>query len=189
MTVLVATSVLGTFILLLAIRLIAQSGSKRPRPVVTADEYTDARQALDSVFVEATVIKRIFSVEDMEFIARSATPAIKSTFVNERKKLAIKWLRKTRNQMARLMDLHLRLASYTYDPSPGYEIRLTAKYLTFVTVSEIVLLLVWVLGPFKATRSIFYAIRTAGSFCSTFSMRLEQVNPTRLGADRQSLVH
>ncbi len=189
MTVLVATSILGTFIVLLAIRLIVQSGSRRPRPAVTADEYADARQALDSVFVETAVINRIFSVEDAEFIARSAPPAIKNSFVNERKKLAMKWLRKTRKQMARLMDLHLRLASYTHDPSPEHEIRLTAKYLTFVTVLEIVLLLVWLLGPFKATRSIFYAIRTAASFCGTFSMRLERVNPTRLGADRESLVH
>jgi hypothetical protein len=189
MTILVATSILGTFIVVLAVRLIVQSGSKRPTPAVTANEYANARQALDAVFVENAVINRIFSVEDAKFIARSAPLGIKSSFVSDRKKLAMKWLRKTRKEMARLMDLHLRLASYTYDPRPGYEIRLTARYLIFVTVSEIVLVVVWLLGPFRATRSVSYAIRTAASFCSTFSMRLEQVNPTRLGGDRESLVH
>jgi hypothetical protein len=87
------------------------------------------------------------------------------------------------------MDLHLRLASYTYDPNPGFELRLTVKYFTFVVVSNIALLLLWLLGPFKATRTLSYAIRTAGSFCSTFSFRLERVNPTRLSSGRESLVH
>jgi hypothetical protein len=189
MTVLVPISVLGTLIVVLAIRLLAQSGNRRQGPAVTVDEYTNAREALDSVFVETAVIKRIFSVEDAEFVARSATPDVKRSFFNERKKLALHWFRRTRKQVAGLMDLHLRLAGYTYDPSPGFELRLTAKYLTFVAVSNIVLLLLWLLGPFKATRSISYAIRTAGSFCTTFSVRLERVNPTRLSSGRESLVH
>jgi hypothetical protein len=189
MTVLVPISVLGTLIVVLAIRLLAQSGNRRQRPAVTVDEYANAREALDSVFVETAVIKRIFSVEDAEFVARSATPDVKRSFFNERKKLALHWFRRTRKQVAGLMDLHLRLAGYTYDPSPGFELRLTAKYLTFVAVSNIVLLLLWLLGPFKATRSISYAIRTAGSFCTTFSVRLERVNPTRLSSGRESLVH
>jgi hypothetical protein len=189
MTVLVPISVLGTLIVVLAIRLLAQSGNRKHRPAVTADEYANARQALDAVFVETAVINRIFAVEDAEFIARSATPNVKCSFFNERKTLAVHWFRKTQKQIARLMDLHLRLASYTYDPSPGFELRLTAKYLTFVAVSNIVLLLLRLLGPFRATRSISYAIRAAGSFCTTFSIRLERVNPTRLSSGRESLVH
>lgn len=189
MTVLVPVSLLGTLIVVLAVRLLGQSGNRRHRPAVTADEYANARQALDAVFVETAVIERIFSLEDAEFIERSATPVVKCSFLKERKTLALHWFRKTRKQVAQLMDLHLRLASYTYDPNPGFELRLTAKYFTFVVVSNIVLLLLWLLGPFKATRTLSYAIRTAGSFCSTFSFRLERVNPTRLSSGRASLVH
>ena len=188
MTALFSILMLGTLILVLAIRLLADSENRRQGPTVTADEYANAREALDSVFVETAVIKRIFSVEDAEFVARYATPDVKCSFFSERKKLALHWFRRTRKQVARLMDLHLRLAAYTYDPSPGFELRLTAKYLTFVALSNIVLLVLWLLGPFKAARSISYAIRTAGSFCTTFSVRLERVNPTRLSG-RKSLVH
>jgi hypothetical protein len=189
MTVLLPMSVLGTLIVVLAVRLLVQSGDRRHKPAVTADEYANARQALDAVFVETAVIERIFAVEDAEFIARSAPRDVKRSFFSERKKLAVHWFRKTRKQMAGLMDLHLRLASYTHDPSPGFELRITAKYLTFVAVSNIVLLLLWLLGPFRATRSVSYAIRAAGSFCTTFSIRLERVNPTRLSSSRESLVH
>jgi hypothetical protein len=189
LTVLVLISVLGIFIVFLAVRLVLQSGTGRERPSVTADEYANALRALESVFIETAIIKRIFSADDAEFIERSASPVGRQLFLRERKTLALHWFRKTRKQVARLMDLHLRLASYTYDPNPGFELRLTAKYFTFVVVSNIVLLLLWLLGPFKATRTISYVIRTAGSFCTTFSFRLERVNPTHLSSGRQSLVH
>jgi len=189
MTGLVPISVLGTLILVLGIRLVAQSRNRRQSPAVTVDDYANAREALDSVFVETAAIRRIFSVEDAEFVARSGTRDVKRLFCGERRKLALQWLRRTQKQVAQLIDLHLRLASYTFDPSPRFELRLTAKYLTFVVVSNIVLLLLWLLGPFKATRSISYTIRTASSFCTTFSLRLERVNPTRLSSGRESLVH
>lgn len=189
MTLLVPISLLGTLIVVLAIRLLAQSGNRRERTVVTVDEYAKAREALEAVFVETAMVKRIFSVEDAEFVAHFGTPDVTRSFLNERKKLALHWFRRTRKQVAQLMDLHLRLAGYTHDPSPEFELRLTAKYLIFVAVSDIILSLVWLLGPFKATRGISYAIRAAGSFCTTFSVRLERVNPTRLSSGHESLVH
>jgi hypothetical protein len=188
MTVLIPITALSTLIVVLAIRLLARSG-KRQEPAVTIGEYAIARKALDGMFLQTEAVRRIFSVEDAEFIARSAGPDVQSLFLKERKKLAQQWVRKTRTHVARLMDLHLRLASYTYDPSPRFEFRLTAKYLTFMAVSNIVLLLLSLLGPFKASRSISYAARTAGSFCTSFSFRLERVNPTRLNSGRESLVH
>ena len=186
MTVLVPISVLGTLIVVLAVRLFVQSGETRQRPTVTVDDYANAREALNSVFLETALINRIFSVEDAEFVARAATADVACSFSNERKRLALQWFRKIRKEVARLMDLHLRLAGYTYDPSPMFELRLTAKYLSFMLASNIVLLLLWLLGPFKGTRCISYAIHTAGSFCTTFSLRLDQVNPARLLSGSES---
>ena len=189
MTALIPISILGTLIVVFSIRLLAQSGNGRKRAPVTIDEYAKARQALDSVFIETAIIQRIFSVEDAEFIARCATPVVKGLFRAERKDLALHWFRKTRRQVAQLMDIHLRLASYTYDPNPRFELGLTAEYLAFMAVFNVLVLVVWLLGPFRATRSISYAIRTTESFCSAFSIRLGQVKPTRLSSDHKSLVH
>jgi hypothetical protein len=182
-------SLLGALILVWGIRLLAQSRNWRQMPAVTIDDYANAREALDAVFAETASIKRIFAVEDAEFVARSATPDVQRLFLSERKKLAQQWFAKTRRQVAQLMDLHLRLASYTYDPTPGFELKLTVKYLTFVVVSNIAAVLLWLLGPFNATRIISYTIRTAGNVCTTFSLRLKQVNPTRLSSGPESLVH
>jgi hypothetical protein len=186
---LIIISLLGTLILISGVRLLVQWLNQRQRPAVTVDDYANAREALESVFVETAAIKRVFSVEDAEFIARSAAPDVQSLFLNERKRLALQWFRRTRKQVARLMDIHLRLASYTYEPSPGFELKLTARYLAFMVISKIALVVLWLLGPFKATRVISYTLRTAENFHTTFSLRLKGVNPTRLSSGRESLVH
>src|SRR5258708_2006651 len=180
---------LGALIVALGFYFLVQGLGRRQKPAVTIDEYSRAREALDAVFVQTSAIERIFSVEDFKFIARAGKDDARRLFLHERKRLALLWLRKTQKVVAQLMDLHLRLASYTYDPNPGFELELNAKYGAFVVLSNIVLLVLWVAGPFKGRRSIAYAIRTSGHFCMVFSLRLERLNPTRLGSSRESLVH
>jgi hypothetical protein len=184
---LVAISVLGALILILCIRLVVHSRNRR-QPVTTND-YTNARETLDSAFTETETIKRIFSIEDAEFIDRSAVPQLERLFLYERRKLAMQWLRKTQNQVARLMDLHLQLASYTHDPSARFELILAIKYLAFKVASNITLVLIWLFGPFRVTLAASYTIRSAANFCRTFSLRLERVDRTRLSSGRESLVH
>ena len=186
MTGLALISLLGTLILALSLRLLVQSRKRRHIPVITLDDYADAREALDSIFVETAAVRRIFSAEDAEFIQRTATPDVQRLFLKERKKLALEWLRRTRAQVARLMDLHLRLASYTNDPSAQFELMLTVKYLAFIVVCHVSSVLLWLFGPAKLTHPASYTIRAAADFCTTFSLRLERVNPTRLSS---SLVH
>src|SRR5712664_4307860 len=181
--------VLGMVILALAFYILAGSSPKTSKPAVTVDDYAKAREGLELVFFETAAIETICSVEDLNFIARAGNDDVRRLFLKERKRLALLWLRKTQKQVAQLMDLHLRLANYTYDPNPGFELELNAKYAAFVVVSNIVLLLLWVAGPFMATRTIAYTIRATGDFCSVFSLRLERVNPTRLSSDPECLIH
>jgi hypothetical protein len=184
MTGLLAIIVLGTLVLIFGLRLVLQSSSASTQsPSVTIEEFATAREALDTAFVEAAAIQRIFSTEDMEFISHSSTPKVQRIFLKERKALAIQWLRKTQKQVTQMMDLHLRLAGYTHEPSPRFELKLTAKYLTFFLVSYILLFLLWLRGPFKARRVVAYTSGVAGYFCTVFSLRLQSVNAVNLGPD------
>ena len=167
---------LGTLILILGARLALQASNVRTqsRPV-TIEEFANAREALDTVIVETAAIERIFSSEDSEFISRSSTPKVQQLFLKERKALAMQWVRKTQRQVAQFMDLHLRLAGYTQEPSPRFELKLAAKYVAFIVVSYLLLLLLWLRGPFKARRVVGYTCGVAGYFCAICSMRLERV--------------
>jgi hypothetical protein len=81
-----------------------------------------------------------------------------------------------------LMDLHLKLASYTYEPSPKFEFDLTMKYLYFVLAAKTLLMVVWLFGPFEGARITSYTMRSAEHFCSVFSIRLEKVDSLKLSS-------
>ncbi len=113
MTGLLGIVILGSLILIFGLRLVLQSpNTSAQSPSVTLEEFADAREALDTAFVEAAAIERIFSTEDMAFISHASSPKARQLFLEERKALAIQWLRKTQKQVAQLMDLHLRLAGH-----------------------------------------------------------------------------
>jgi hypothetical protein len=179
MSGLAAIIVLGTLILAFGIRLVLQASRAGQSQSVTLEEFATTREALDAVFVETAAIERIFSAEDIEFISRSSTPEVRRLFLKERKALAIQWLRKTQRQVARFMELHLRLAGYTDEPSPKFELELTAKYTMFFVVSYLLLLLLWFRGPFKARRMVGYTCGVAGYFCAICSVRLAHVTEPR----------
>jgi hypothetical protein len=183
---LIPVLILGTLILFFAARLLVQWSRRDHTKVVTIEDYTGARATVDSVFEETAAIKRIFADEDMEFISRGGTPHVQRFFLKERKELAIQWVRMTKRDIAHLMNLHLKLASYTYDPNPTFEFGLTANYLCFVLVSKALLILLWARGPFEAARIVGYTLRKAEHFCSVFSLRLEETDPQKLGAARES---
>lgn len=188
MTGLATVVVVGALILVLGVRLLVQSLNRRQHPVTSVD-YVKAREALNLVFVEMAAVKRIFAPDDMQFIALVSKPDVQRLFLKERKELALSWLRTIRKQVVQLMDLHLRLASYTYNPSPKLEIKLTLQYWRFMALSSTVQFLVWLCGPFKANSTIAYLIQSAGNFCTIFGFRLEGINPARLSSIRESLVH
>jgi hypothetical protein len=184
MTGLIVIVILGSLILIFGLRLVLQSPNNDAQPSsITAEEFVNAREALEATFVEAAAIERIFSNEDMEFIFHESSPRARRLFLEERKTLAIQWLRKTQRQVAQLMDLHLRLAGHTHEPSSRFELKLAAKYLSFLAVSYLLLFLLWLRGPFKARRVVAYTSRVAGYFCTVFSLRLENVNAVHLGPE------
>ncbi len=182
MSGLVSIVLLGTLILIFSARLLVQWGRQPHAQVVTIEEYSQARAALDSVFVETAAIKRIFATEDMEFILQAGPHDVERFFLKERKRLAIKWLRMTQREVARLMDIHLKLASYTYERSARFELQLTVKYFCFMFISNVLLAFLWLRGPFEAVKIVTYTLHTAEYFCSVFSLRLEKIDSVKLGS-------
>jgi hypothetical protein len=97
----------------------------------------------------------------------------------------MQWVRMTQKEVAHLMHLHLKLASFTYEPSPRSEVKLTVNYLCFILASNGLLILLWLFGPFEAVRIVAYTVRVAEYFCSVFSLRLEKIDPVKLSSARE----
>ena len=182
MTSLIAVSLLGALLLAFGGRLLIQFRSRRNQQLVTIQDYSNARQALDSLLFKTAAIKRILSDEDFEFIAGFGNQDARKLFLEERKRLAIQWLRSTQNQITQIVNLHLKLVSYTNDPSPRLELSLTAKYMAFLISSHLVLLAWRVLGPFKAASTISYTVRSIEDFCTRLNVRLDEVSRNRMSS-------
>ncbi len=172
---------------LLLLALLARWGRRSSGRAITIDEFSEAQKGLSTLqwdLVQTGPVGRIFAQEDLHFICSQTTRRVQRLFQHERKRLAISWLRHTRQQVKRLMDLHLKLASYTFDPSPAVELALAIDYLSFIAVCHLLLVLLWFRGPFRVRKIADYAIAAAHSLCTVFSSRLENINPARLGLVR-----
>ena len=180
MSGLIPILILGTLILVFGGRLLLQGSRRNDTPTMTTEDYSAASGMLDSVFEGALATKRIFAPEDLEFIARTGMRDVQQFFTRERSNLARQWLRMTQKQMARIMHLHLRLASYTTDPGPKFEIGLTVRYACFILASNALLILIWLRGPFEAARITGYTLGMAEHFCSALSVRLKTIDSAKL---------
>src|SRR5260370_26460527 len=94
---------------------------------VTIEQFSRAQESVDALIGDFSLGKRIFEAGDMKFISRHPSLEARRVFLLERKALAISWLRHTRRQLTYLMDLHLKLASYTYQPNPSSDLRLSME--------------------------------------------------------------
>src|SRR5580765_4047942 len=76
---------------------------------VDARSLSEVQEAFTDVKLELPpriVGTRIFSEQDWNFISTHTSVAIQRTFLAERKRLAIAWLRQTRSNVAQLMRFH-----------------------------------------------------------------------------------
>jgi len=95
-------------------------------------------------------MERILAPEDARYIASLRLPRVHRLFLQERRRLAIAWLRANRAEATRLFALHRRAVRQTRDVSPMMEVRVACAFALFMlNYAAIVGLVQWV-GPFRA---------------------------------------
>jgi hypothetical protein len=136
----------------------AGSPSTKVKCVTEAQEVLNALQAelLPNWFVD-----RLFSKEDWEFARRQDAPAIPSLFDNERKAVALSWLRHTQDYVAQLMDFHVRLARQRPDLKPSTEVKLTLEYIQFQLLCRFLAGLIRMVGPVRVRSLAGHAVNIA----------------------------
>jgi hypothetical protein len=72
--------------------------------------------------------------------------------VRERRRLAIAWLRQTRREAQRLLELHVRSVRYAADLRPGAEAKLFLAFGLFLLVYGMMLGFVFWYGPVTTRR-------------------------------------
>lgn len=143
-----------------------------------------AREALTGFELELpprALVERIFATQDWDFISRQSPPQIQRAFLEERRGIALSWLRETRGQAARLLDFHLRIVRRNVNLRPAAEIGLAFRYALFLLESEVLGLLIWLGGPFHSRRMVGYAVSTAQQLSYIRGQLLDAMTGAALG--------
>ena len=161
-------------IILLIFLLIRSTGSGR-----SLSQSTEDQEALANFQVEPfpqELVGRIFGTEDWNYVSVHESERIQRLFREERKKLAISWLRGTRDQAKALMRFHKVHAAKSAELEPVSEIRLAFDYFLFRLSCGFLAGLIWLHGPSDAKRLV--------GFASGFSDRLRSLASALLAAEQ-----
>lgn len=137
------------------------------KPQLEFSEAHAALRYLQSGFVFPDLIDRIANEHDMIFVRSEGERKLMALFNNERRAIAILWLRRMRQQVKLLMIFHVKSARYSAKLGPVVEIKLASQFLVFLSIYCALFTLVWLRGPFrtrKVARFIAVALR---DFCAT----------------------
>ncbi len=97
-------------------------------------------------------VAQIFSQQDWEFISRSASPPLQRLFLQERKNVAIFWVRQTSLAVRKIMRMHSEAAKRASDIEFNTEVSLFLRYIKLLALCETLLVLIAWLGPTKLQR-------------------------------------
>ena len=154
------------------------------RTTVDAKSFSDVQQALTDVQLELPpkfIGTKIFSEQDWNFICTHTSASIQRTFLEERKALAISWLRQVRRIVGLLMKFHRTAVRGNVSLSPSLEFRLAFDYLFFLLTFQVLCAIIRMRGPFCAGRFVSFTVSAADQLSYLSGHILVGMDPSRLG--------
>jgi len=126
------------------------------------------------------LLARCLSVEDVEFAATLRSPAVMRLLLDERRHLALEWLRQTRREAGRLFRLHVRSVRYAADLRPGAEFALLFQAGVFLLLYQVLVAAVKLYGPVRA-RGFVRSVHGLAELLSNLGGRIaESIAPGRV---------
>jgi hypothetical protein len=148
------------------------------------DELNEARQALASLekgLLALDIVERIFARADREYVRSQESDAAYSVFLEERRRIALAWVRQVRQRVMTLWRFHNNAMRHSPDLKLGSEARLAWNFVVLLLACQTLELLIYAAGPFTAPSMVGSASRSAATICgalrdtvAAFSSRVPQ---------------
>ncbi len=137
----VAVAILFVLLLLLiAKRTAVQEQESDHAAAPTRCECRDALQ-------HPELVLRIFSREDRKFVLQMRSPRLQRIYQDERRKVALHWVRKTSREVSRIMRTHRLIARLSRNLDAVAEAKLLWQYLELRFICGLLELLIEAFGP------------------------------------------
>lgn len=140
-----------------------------------AEALVEARQALTYLqtgLLPPELVSRFFAIEDFEFVASAAPPAVYSVFCRERQKIVLAWLGQVRLQIKTLRHFHLGAARFYARLGLRSEVALAMDFASLLLTCRALQVLVYFGGPRVAPRTIGAAAAAGLRICQAYEEAL-----------------
>jgi len=156
---------------------------RRGRAPGSAEAIAGAQQALytlQSSLLAPELVERIFSREDLEFVAAEAPRPVHKLFLSERKRLALAWAHQVRAAMVRLRRFYLGKARQYARLDFRTEVELAFTFTLLLFACRALELLLHLRGPYAAPRIVRATATAAARICDISEKALAFLNPPAL---------
>jgi hypothetical protein len=144
-------------LLLIALVVFALRQGSTARDFDSISEFPgDLRHSGEIEVCPPELVARIFSREDWELISQTHSPALERLFLEERKKVALLWVRQTSRGIQQVMRNHADAAKQAADIRFRTELSLFLMYIELLLMCETLLLLITTVGPPRLERIASY---------------------------------
>jgi hypothetical protein len=103
------------------------------------------------------IVRRIFCEEDREFISRMHSRRLQRLYQEERRSVALHWVRRTSLEVGRIMRTHRLNSRQSQDLHVAAEAKLFLQYLRLRFLCGLLLFLIYLFGPHAIQHLAFYA--------------------------------
>lgn len=139
----------------------------------------DARHALSTLqknLLPEELIARIFAKQDLEYVLRSTPEPVQQLFVEERRKVALVWVRQVRKGVVTLRAFHRGQARHYSRLSLGTELDLALSFAALLLVCRALEVALYFRGPYAAPRIVGRTAAVAARLCQVSEKSLAFLN-------------
>ncbi len=169
------------FLLVGGVLLLSLVFSLRPHRVEGGSgALVQARQALNALqagLLPAELVARIFDHADLEYVESKSTPKIHDLFIEERKRVALLWVRRVRQQLVSLKRFHSGSARFYAGLNLSTELSLAVDFARLLFACRMLEVFVHLRGPYAAPRIVGAVAATATKVCNVSQESLAFLTP------------
>jgi hypothetical protein len=161
----------------------------RACPEGSANALFDAQTALDALkmgTMPGALINRVLAQEDFHFIASATSPAVRSVFVRERKRLALLWVHHVRAQVLDLRRFHFAHSRFYSRLSFRTELGLAFAFSFLLAECRLLQAVIFLRGPYPFPRLLGRTVSAAWRICTASERSTAFLNLSAAKVSRSS---
>lgn len=139
-----------------------------------------AKQALNTLqagLLPAELVGRIFARQDLDYVDSEASKEIRELFLEERKKVALSWVSRVRQQVLSLRSFHLGSARFYARLSLRTELSLAMSFAALLLECRALQVFLYVRGPYAVPRMVGSTAAAAVRVCKVSEESLAFLTP------------